>query len=438
MASLAKEIHGLRLDVAARRAALSTSKSELATYAARSQLPALADFLPAAGQDEEGTDVLADEPAAILRHEARMEALQRELIEEQAMCDRIQKRLADLQSAAAVDAHRLAAELSSRRNLVPHDNQRSETEEQAANRAKAFDELLAEKRALATSLREQADLAEARAQQAREDEAAQAIRMTAAATRAKALRQGALVQQWDVQTCTLRPCRISLVADGRCFQCEEDQAATAPLLMPLHRIENVQLSVAAKAFARSSVPSHSWLYFSISWRRHSSEDDVKHDDPRANIVVRSPGDSPRIAHFACRSRAECTDWMVGLLEAIAATTPQAVEQVQVRRPGAILWLQMHAMLEERARDLGQRPADVLASAIWSAARDRGLTHGTQPLPTRTRAPGRSPLPGAAQTALVPRAPARRNTTDAQGAAVPARTKKRPKAKRRTPSEPLQQ
>ena len=79
------------------------------------------------------------------------------------------------------------------------------------------------------------------------------------------------MHRWDEYTRTLKACKLSVVAGGRCFQCTPIEADGTtdelPLLMPLHRIDFVAPSVAAGAFAAGTTPGHSWLYFTVGWSR---------------------------------------------------------------------------------------------------------------------------------------------------------------------------
>jgi hypothetical protein len=394
--SLAKEIKRLREELATRRSALGSAQ---ATLDAQNFLPAplaLAEFLDPAGSEEGSADIVAEEPTAVVRHGERMAELERELLEEEKRCGRLRNVLTELQIAAAADTRNLAEQLRMAQPalhaVVPA------ADGTLASDQKAFDALLEEKRAIAANLEAQAEQAEALVRQAHARRAAEARRAATLAARARALSQGAQVHRWDSSSRMLRPCRIALVAEGRCFQCIEEHAGDeAPLLMPLHRLESVSLTTATTAFGDASIPSHPWLYFTVSWRRHAGNN---------NVVVRSP-ESARVAHFACNSRAECATWVLGLLEAAnealsaPASAPSSFKKplnvdntpgaragesgaestgggAQQARLGVLLWQQMRAMVEEQARETGKRPLRVLAAAVRSAALDMKSVKVTDP------------------------------------------------------------
>ena len=180
------------------------------------------------------------------------------------------------------------------------------------------------------------------------------------------LRMGSSISRWDAETRTLRDCQVSLVADDRCFQAVDSVASTSrqPLLLPLHLVEYIgpfEQQKSGLASGLTTVPSHAWLYFTIRWRPAATTAEL------STIVSVSPSNEPQEAHFACLTRREATQWIVGLAEATGMG--------KVRPLGSVLWHQVRAMLEEEARTKGKRPMQVLTAAILHAAADKRLIGG---------------------------------------------------------------
>ena len=433
---LAKQTRKLREENSARRARVQNARADLSRHGhADSAIFHAAELLPATEQQEMDVSQWRKEEAAKLSsHAARLAALQQELVDEEASANRLAATLTELQFSAASDTRQLANVLRAH----PHPPAAQTTA--AGDNSRLMQSMLDAKRTLAAQLEAQAEQAEALVSRAAAQRAALANRAAAVDQRRDLLLRGASLRRWDERTRTLKPCTIGLVADGRCFQVIDDEPGTAeptlltPLLMPLHRIESVAPSVATSIFARGLVPTCSWLYFTVRWHRH--------DDPYgglatgagpSSVVVRSPGDAPQAAHFACDARAECTAWILGLLEASAeARRQQGGDALTPSLSlGAIVWLQMRAMLEERARSSGQRPMRVLAAAIRSAAADSQLVKQQQQNAVPSSAQWR-------QEQLSSSAPSAAGAPSS--AAVAATDAKRPKkrnklARRRPPQSP---
>ena len=415
-----------------------------------------------------------EEAQATKEHDGRMESLTRATAEEETECERLRGLLTDLQAAAAADTrifsqtlHKLRAPdepLPTEEAQRLHDAERRAEEERAA--ARLEEERLAEEVRVAAAKVENAAIAKVQ--------------------RALTLAKGATMHRWDEYTRTLKACKLSVVAGGRCFQCTPIEADGStdelPLLMPLHRIDFVAPSVAAGAFAAGTTPGHSWLYFTVGWsRQEESQPSGGAPESRvsavgvhggyrpgalsgssvasasSSVVVRSPGEGPRVAHFACNSREECTAWIRGLCEASHEMHAKRLEQDSTMRAraaatltadaaasradeaaaepptaappvawsvGALLWQQMGAMVREQARSSGKRPMDVLLGAVRMATADQMLV--------KLQIADAARKPTATALTAAPKSPGAR----AAGAPTPGTTPQRRKQRlaRRKPSE----
>ena len=372
---LTKQIHALRASLAERRRSLDAEWAELETQ--KSTL-ATASFLPFF----EGEDDIETLPAKEV-HDAQMEALQRATLDEEAKVAKLKVLLADLQSAASRDAQLHVAKI-----------------EQAPAAAPSTEVMMPAPAAADPTVHDEA--AAQRAELAAE-------RATARKQRAAILQAGAMLHRWDPHTRILRPCTLSLVGGGRCLQCTPiDGEGEGPFLMPLHRVEHAAPSVAVGAFRGGTIPTHCWLYFSVQWARQpsTSGDSTSSTTPqdmrqeaRVNrtfgahtVVLPSPGDAPAAAHFACRTRAEVINWIVGLREAgedataarrLQEETVLTLDELSaptlahtVRPPsgsvGSVLWQVIAAKIAEQARDRGERPLQMLAQAVRQAAADASI------------------------------------------------------------------
>jgi hypothetical protein len=305
------------------------------------------------------SDLLPAEPGALLMSAAELHAADAE--EREAHAERMAEiRRAHTAASAALERTRALASML--RTTVYRGGAR--TPALASVREGAIDA----KRELMKELTAQADEAEASVARARQRLSVPDL----AADRRAALAAGAPMHQWDEGTRTLRPCMLSIVAGGRCIQAVFDGAsAPPPLLVPLVRVGSVVPTAYTRGFDGGPAPPYSWLYFSIEWRERT-------DMPVRPVIVRTAPAGGHVAHFACSSRAQATQWMLGMHEALASaqtdagpTEPDAVKGDESSKwtPGRILWQQVHVRLMAEASASGRRPMESLMRAVKAAAAD---------------------------------------------------------------------
>lgn len=412
-----RAIRRLRSEVSTKRSALAAGWKQVELHRAKPPQPRMAELLPAVNVCTSPEEMDVEELRAYASELAQMHARRMSSIDDETRTDlsevvRLRELLNRINSGAARDVQALASQIrtmpSSTRSGGVRTADAASTAVGASDHLRHLDpvsrrEALVAKGAEARELAKRAEQLEALVW---EEHARRAVAERSAAARAArraVLESGARVHRWDPSRRMLVPYEIALVAGGQCLEAVDATAQSAPLLLPLSRVEAVMPSTACEdAFADGPIPSHAWLFFSV--RSRSTPDPKTPSAARTasasalapmaatvstgsmrlvpssgGVVVRDARPTYFDAHFACATRAEMAAWLLGLDESLDTrlTPPQAGEREEGHSSemtkawslGRILWHQVHGRLEEEARARGLRPFDLLARSVLAAAAD---------------------------------------------------------------------